>query len=288
VNKKITDESAEDLGLLVSQANKLVPSYGAIILFGTNRLRIFPDLIIKCVRFLGLNKTNVLDHVEIISYPILALNEILNFVRKNTRMGAEFSSLERVDIPEYPQVAVREIIINALLHADYAVKGAFITVMIYDDRLEVTNPGGVPIGMTLERALAGSSRVRNRVIARVFREIGLSEQWGSGLQRIIDACVQRGLKKPLFEDFGTEFKVTLYSTYQHELVIDKAQEKFIKHIRMNDGKISTKKAAAFWRISTRNARNKLKKFVESGVVKHLGTSPKDPRGVYVLSARFLK
>jgi ATP-dependent DNA helicase RecG len=78
VGKKITEHKAENLGLLVRHAGKTCPSSGGIILFGLNRLQTFPDAIIKCVRFIGTNKAQILDHLTITTYPIFALEEALN------------------------------------------------------------------------------------------------------------------------------------------------------------------------------------------------------------------
>lgn len=78
--------------------------------------------------------------------------------------------------------------INTLLHTEYAMRGCHIQIAIFIDRIEFTNPGELPFGQTIERALAGSSRIRNRVIAGVFRELHLTEQWGSGLRCILEAC----------------------------------------------------------------------------------------------------
>lgn len=283
VDKKITESKAEDLELLVKHANKVSPSYGGIILFGLNRLKIFPDARIRCVRFLGSNKSEVLDHLDIDTYPVLALEEAINFVRKNTSTRAEFGKPRRKDIPEYPAIAVREAIINAIIHADYDIKGSSIMIAIFDDRMEITNPGGIPLGMTLERALAGSSRVRNRVIARVFRELKLIEQWGSGLQRIIDACEKQGLKKPNFEDFVSEFQVTLYATKVSSVKLDASQKKLVDYLTKKKKKlISTKEAADLWDIAPRNARSKLKQLLDVGILKRVGTSANDPLGGYVL------
>jgi predicted HTH transcriptional regulator len=300
VNKKITERNAEDLGLLVEHLGKQCPSIGGTILFGINRLQAFPDAIIRCVRFLGDTKSRVLDHKDIDTYPVDALEEAIHFVEKNIRIGAVFGRMERIDVPEYPLIAIREALINAIIHADYSISGTAIMIAIFDDYLEITSPGGLPLGMTMERALAGSSRVRNRVIARTFRELNLTEQWGSGLQRIIDACTAQGLKTPKFEDFGIDFKVTLYATQElcHPACalralagrpgprsgpIPNSEEKKIVAYIKKQKKISTKEAAVFWHIAPRNAREKLKRLVAAGIVKRVGTSLKDPHGGYVLS-----
>ena len=210
-NKRITESKAEDLELLVNHFGKLCPSMGGIILFGKKRLKIFPDAIMRCVRFAGYDKSKVIDHLEIDDYPIYAIEESIKFITRNTKTGIKFDKIRRIDVPEYPPIAVREAVINAVIHTDYTIKGSCILIAIFEDRIEITNPGGIPLGITLERALSGASRIRNRVIAKTFRELGLIEQWGSGLQRIINSCNKRGLKKPLFEDFISEFMVTLYA-----------------------------------------------------------------------------
>lgn len=168
--------------------------------------------------------------------------------------------MRRIDTPEFPTVAVREALMNAVLHADYSIIGTSIMVAIFDDRIEISNPGGMPLGITMERALEGASRIRNRVIARVFRELELSEQWGSGLKKIINACEKHGVRAPKFDDFGTEFKVTLYATQDLEDTLDPAQEKVIKHLLKKE-KLGTTEAAEILGIAPRNARVKLKKWL---------------------------
>ena len=113
-------------------------------------------------------------------------------------MAAQFQDLRRIDVPEYPPEAIREALVNAVVHADYAMAGTTITIAIFDDRLEITNPGGLPLGLTLEHALSGSSRIRNRVIAKVFHELKLIESWGTGFSKIIDACQKHGLDSPKY------------------------------------------------------------------------------------------
>ena len=104
--------------------------------------------------------------------------------------------------PEYPAIALREVLVNAVAHADYSLSGMRIRVAIYADRLEVENPGMLPFGMTLDDFRAGVSRIRNRVIARVLRELGLVEEWGTGYLRVIEACREGGHPAPEWEEHG--------------------------------------------------------------------------------------
>lgn len=283
--RKITPVNAADLDLLVKYGTKEVPSRGGIILFGTNRLNLFPDAIIRCVRFYGTSKARVIDHRDITAYPVDALEEAIAFVERNTFLAAQIGRIYREDIPQYPPEALREAITNAIVHTDYALKGTSIMIAIFDNRIEITNPGGLPLGMTLERALRGSSRVRNRVIARVFKELKLIEQWGSGIQRIIASCAKHGLQTPVFEDFSIEFQVTLYGTpskeHVHEEKIDSTQQPIVEFLRKKK-RISTQEAASLWNVTVRSSRDRLKKMVSAGLITKMSSSRTDPHSYYVL------
>jgi ATP-dependent DNA helicase RecG len=96
-------------------------------------------------------------------------------------------------------------------HADYAQQGAPIRVALFDDRIEIENPGLLPFGLTIEDIMQGVSKLRNRVIGRVFHELHLIEQWGSGIQRKTAACQEAGLEAPRLEEIGMHFRVTISS-----------------------------------------------------------------------------
>jgi len=84
-----------------------------------------------------------------------------------------------------------------------------IRLAIYDDRIEFENPGLLPFGLTVEDIQQGVSKVRNRVIGRVFHELHMIEQWGSGIQRMASECQEAGLGKPGLEEVGMHFRVTI-------------------------------------------------------------------------------
>jgi ATP-dependent DNA helicase RecG len=282
VDKKITMHNAESLGLITQQGTKEVPSFGGIILFGTNRLKLFPEAIIRCVRFMADDRDVIIDKTDIEIYLPFALEEAIKFVQRNTSLSAEIKTLTRKDIPQYPLIAIREAIMNAIVHADYAMKGVYISIAIFDARIEITNPGSLPFGFTLEKALAGSSRIRNRVIAKVFYHLKWIEQWGRGLSRIIKECAQRGLEEPKFEELNNQFRVTLYAKQKHKVIFESWQKEFINYLKKKK-KISTKEAAIFWKVTSRTARLRLIKLIDAGIVRKTGTSLRDPRSSYVLT-----
>jgi predicted HTH transcriptional regulator len=174
----------ETLRLLTVHQSRLVPTVGGVLLFGKHRERDFPDAWIQAGRFAGEDKSRIIDHVEIHALPVRAVEEAIAFVTKHSVHGAEIGAVRRVERWSVPPAAVREAVINAVVHADYAQRGAPIRVAMFDDRLEVESPGLLPFGLTIEDLPQGVSKLRNRVIGRVFHALGLIEQWGSGIQRI--------------------------------------------------------------------------------------------------------
>jgi ATP-dependent DNA helicase RecG len=114
--------------------------------------------------------------------------------------------LERTERWEYPPDAVREAITNAVCHRDYADSGN-VVVRIFDDRLEVSNPGGLPAGMTVEDLKRPhESRPRNKLVADAFFLIKYIEQFGTGIRRIMNDCREAGVPEPEFESRGDAFR----------------------------------------------------------------------------------
>lgn len=207
--RKASTQHLETLGVLVPHAGKLVPSHGGLILFGRDaaRLRVFPDAAMGCARFRGVDKVDFLDRMSIEGTVLEALDAAPKFIRRNTRLAASIKSMRRRDIPEYPEVSLREVLVNAVAHADYSLTGMRIRVAIYADRMEIDSPGMLPFGMTLDDLKAGVSRSRNRVIARVLRELGLLEEWGSGYRRVVEDCRAGGYPMPDWEERGPALRV---------------------------------------------------------------------------------
>lgn len=209
IGRKVSREHLASLGVLVAQAGRLAPSHGGLILFGRDapRQRLFPDARVSCARFRGVERVDFLDRLDLDGTVLDALEEAPKFIRRNTRLAAKIVTMRRQDIPEYPEVALREVLVNAVAHADYSITGMHIRVAIYADRLEVENPGMLPFGMTLDDLKAGVSRIRNRVIVRVLREFGLVEEWGTGYRRVTQACEEGGYPPPTWQELGSALRV---------------------------------------------------------------------------------
>lgn len=235
IGKSENDQSAlKTLGILTSLSKKLVPTNGGILLFGHDdvRNRYFSDARISCARFKGIDKVHFIDRQDIEGSPLEALESVLKFIARHTSVAGIIRSFIRKDIHEFPPIAIRETLLNAIIHCNYAVSGK-IFIAIFDDRLEVQSPGMLPYGMTLDDFKSGVSHIRNRVIARVFRELGYIEEWGSGYKRITEYCKEFGYPIPKWEEFGMAIRVTFLRNeffQESNLIISKTKEKIKKDL----------------------------------------------------------
>lgn len=160
---------------------------------------------------------------------------------------------------------------------DYGQRGAPIRLAIFSDRIEIENPGGLPPGLTIEDILRGVSKLRNRVIGRVFYDLGLIELWGSGIQRMADACRQAGLAPPEFEEIGTGFRVTLRRA-RGTPELDAVDRQILAFVRRSSA-ASASKVAAHIGIPPRATRDRLRRLEELALVAAVGSSARDPRRV---------
>lgn len=277
--RKLRRGDLATLRLVTSHQGRVVPTVGGMLLFGRDRLEHFPDAWLQIGRFAGTDKTRILDHAELIQHPVAAIEAAIAFIMKHMQRGADIGAMRRKDRWTLPPIAIREALINAVAHADYAQRGAPIRVALYDDRLEIENPGLLPFGLVVEDLRQGISRLRNRVIGRVFHVLGLIEQWGSGIQRMTVACVEAGLAAPELEEIGLRFRVTLRIAPVGKPKIDPLDRAIIDLLADNAGH-STAEIARHIGRTPRATRTRLVALIERGLVREIGTGPRDPQRRY--------
>jgi predicted HTH transcriptional regulator len=277
--RKLRRRDLETLRLVTTHQGHKVPTVGGILLFGQERLEQFPDAWIQAGRFEGTDKARILDHVDLKMPLVSAIEQAVAFVEKHALHGADIGRLRREERWNLPPAAVREAIVNAVAHADYSQRGAPIRLAIFDDRLEIENPGLLPFGLTIDDLPNGVSKLRNRVIGRVLHELGLVEQWGSGAQRMIAACKESGLAPPAWEEIGTRLRVTLYMEQIGPAAVDAIDQAILDVLGAADG-CGTSEIAEKIDRSPRATRTRLAKLVARGLVREIGTGPKDPKRRY--------
>lgn len=222
-DRNLDEQALLTLKMLGRHQNKRVPTRGGVLLFGRNRTQYFPDAWVQCGRFFGTEKIDIFDHIDIDMPLPRAVDEVMLFLKKHAYRGADLSDIRRKDVWSIPLGILREVIINALVHSDYSQRGAPIRVVFLDDRIEVESMGILLPGLTIEEMKQGTSRIRNPVIARVFKELGLIEQWGTGVRRIFSEARKKGLPEPKIEEVGLRLRFTVYLAKSHHIQADKPE-----------------------------------------------------------------
>lgn len=207
LNKQVTEKDLINLKLIKKSNTKTLYTNSAPIFLG-----IFEHARIKCARFKGNNMDVFIDQKEFTGNLFSQLENTMNFllthINLEGKIGKDF--LTRIDKYEIPPEALRESIINAIIHRDYNMSGSDIKVAVFDSRIEITSPGAFPKGITIDDVVSGRSEIRNKVIVRLFKEANKIEQWGRGVQRSIRLCKESGLKSPEIVESGLFVKFTFY------------------------------------------------------------------------------
>ena len=236
----------------------------AIVLFGKDPGRFYPNQIVKIGRFGG--KDDDLKFQEVIEGNLLHLlrESVSELNRKFFVKPIHFEGLQRIEKDEYPVAAVREILLNALVHRDYM--SSFIQARIYDDKFWVWNSGKLPEDISLE-SLRGvhSSHPRNPLIADVCFKGGYIDSWGRGTLKIINSCLEAGLPEPkIAEDFGgilvEIFKNRFTPEQMKKAGLNERQVKSVFYI-VENGSISNREYQALNETSDRTALRDLEDLV---------------------------
>ena len=188
-------------------------------------------------------------------------------------------------MPDYPYEAIHETLVNALVHRDYMIQGSEIHVDIYDDRLEIVSPGGMPDGKRIQDLKIDevASIRRNPIICDIFSRLKLMERRGSGLRKIIDQYPEDNA--PSFRSTEQSFIVTLPNLNHNntsmpngidngidgiEIGIENGIEKILSALEA-DPKITQKKLAVYTGLSVRTVARELKNLRDSGAIRRIGS-----------------
>ena len=189
-----------------------------------------------CTRWAGLDKSSgLIDAIDSAEYSgslIILLNEGIGFIRRNMKTMWKKTPDSRIEMPDYCERSFFESLVNALIHRDYLILGSEVHIDMFDDRLTIYSPGGMPDGSLIQNRDIStvSSTRRNPVLADIFGRLGYMERQGSGLNKIRDAYESaanfRAGMEPVFYSNGTQFTVTLpnlnYCADDHYVAIDVA------------------------------------------------------------------
>lgn len=194
---------------MTKELNGVVYPTNALILFSDDDLRnsMFHYAKVECARFKGTGSEEFIDQKSVMTNIAIQAEEAYNFVLRHINKGATVEGVYTVSHWEYPIKAVREAIRNAIVHRDYSLTGKDVKVAVYDDMIEITSPGLLPSSIDYSAMESRQSDARNKVIAPIFKRLGIIDQWGNGLKLIFDelkAYPQIGFQ---WKEVGLSFQV---------------------------------------------------------------------------------
>ncbi len=259
----------------------------------------FPFSKTQCAVFKGKERTVFLDKKEYTGPIYEQIEDAVLFVLRNIRLRAKIDGLIRKESYELPIEAIREMIINAHCHRNLA-DNSCVQVALYDDRLEVTSPGGLYNGLTYEDIMNGHSKLRNRVVANVFNQMGLVEAWGTGIRRIKEAAETYQLPVPNIQAFDDMFRVNFYRSQvstiekgnsekirrkfgedsekirrEDNFELSETQQNILSLLQKN-GRLSAKAIAEVLSVSARTVEKNIKILKNQGILIRHGS----PKGGY--------
>lgn len=189
-----------------------VITQAAQVLYGSRFLPDYPQCLLKMGRFRGTKITGeILDNKQEYMHAFEMVREGMAFLDRTLPLAARFpeGKIFREDRLPVPPNALREILLNAVMHRDYSNTGGHVAIAVFDDRIEIRSTGRLPSGVTVEQ-LSGPHRseLRNPLIAGAFHRTGAVEIWGRGTNRVIEECTRYGIAPPTFDDWGGALVVT--------------------------------------------------------------------------------
>ena len=209
-NRKNYIQLLESLGVIERQNSKIIFNNAGILFFAKDLNRVFFQTKIICSLFKGTKKYNVLKNESFNKDLIGNIEGAMEFLRKNLISHHEIipRTVRRTNVLEIPEKALKEALINAVIHTDYLEEETSITVEVYDDRVEISNFGGLP--KILKRELFGKISVRrNPLIADLMARLGYIKRMGTGITKMRDLVKAEGLS-PIKFKFSNFTNVIFY------------------------------------------------------------------------------
>lgn len=238
---------------------------------------------IKVAVFEGINQNVFKDRREFSGSLMQQLNEVYDYIDFHNQTHATFRKLLRIDTRDYPEVAVREALLNTLVHRDYSFRASTL-ISIYDDRIEFVSIGGLLPGLELDDLMMGVSVCRNPHLANVFYRLQLIEAYGTGMKKIMGAYAN-ALVQPKIKTTNNAFKIILpnvnftpkaaevHKDFEKaaDLALDSNEEKVLQFLREHL-MITRKETQTLLEVSQSTAGRILKAMVDSGRIKQIGGS----------------
>jgi len=226
----------------------------------------------SCIAFKGTEQLHIFDRMDVKDDLLMQFNAAIFFLKKHLNLVSTITGVNRVDGYDIPLDALREAVANALMHRDYSVRGTDLTIHVFDDRVELTNPSRLPVG-TDPKTLEGVSVRNNEIIADMFFRIDKAERAGTGLKKMREICQKAGVKSPEIMP-GPFYKLIFRRTARvAEKVAEKVTENQAKILELisADRHVTAVKLAGMAGISRKSILENIRKLKKVGLLARIGS-----------------
>lgn len=268
-----TDGVMQNLGIIGEFQGQLFPTVAGYLIFSKivpQQLGAFSRYIIRCVKYKGVSVSSpIIDKLDITGTLDEQIDSIQKFILRNIPLKATISGTKRVEKYEYPEEAIRELIANAVIHRDYMITETYTQVNIFSNRLEISNPGNLPPGVTIEN-IKDSQFSRNEIIAAILKDLDYLEEYGRGINIVLSKMQEWGLLEPIFKNMSNTFRVTLLGEVFKEL---NERQVMIWNNLQDKRQITSKECREmFPKVSRATILSDLNKLVSIGLIISRGSS----------------
>jgi len=255
----------------VSTDNQLYLTNAGVLLFSQSPRKFIPESYLTAVRYNGVDKFSVNDRQEFSGDLLSQIEGGLQFVKRHISVTYEIGrAAKREELYQYPLVAVREALINALVHRDYTFQNSCVYLNIFSDRLEIENPGGIFSGISPDE-IEGRSLRRNPVLADLLYRAGYGEKLGSGITRIKQSLNEN--QNPPFQMVSTNFfAIRFYPRIARAEInsLSQRQVEILRLLHASKQSLSSAQLAEELRVSTTTVFREIRKLIDQSLVDSIG------------------
>jgi len=246
------------------------PTVAGILMFSETPHDYIPEALVRCTQFKGINGRDIIRTEDITGTIEQQSAESIKVVSTWIATHYELRGAKLMSQSPIPIEALREAIINALLHRKYTIPGA-TKIAIYDDKIEIFSPGCFPGLVDINSLGDGTTYLRNPTLIRLAYQLKLVETRGTGIRLIYDSCRKAGLRKPVYHEEGDFVKVVFYfepdtESYENE------DDAIIAFINMH-GSVTAQQVAHYLSVSHNTALRKLTLLMDANKIRKVGKGP---------------
>ena len=272
--KKISKGLLEREGILKKELNgEFFVTRAAILMFSDKPEDYVPEAVVICTLFKGKVGRDIIQTREI-SGPIpILVSDIISMISSWTEKDFKLKGAKYIGKIPIPLIALREAVINALIHRKYSIVGA-VKIAVYEDRIEIFSPGQFPSTISPENIGDGSTYLRNPLLAKFARKLHLIEKLGSGIRTIFDECKKCRIRRPDFIEDGDFVKVIFY--FEKDNTIKSDLEELIKEQFRENDTLRVEDVLKLSSVSRNTVTNTFRKLMDQKIVERIGKG----RGVF--------